>query len=419
MLAPLFFRTPLWVLVALSLNLTAAARELPSVVPESAGMSSRKLEKVDVAVEDLVRQKRLAGATVMVARHGQVVYFKAFGKMNLESEKPMPLDCIFRIHSMTKAITTAAALTLYDDGEIELDKPVSNYLPEFKGLKVWTDAGNVAPSREPTIRDLMRHTAGLTYGFFGDTAVDKLYREAELLDRNHDLKEMCEKLARLPLLYDPGTKWEYSFASDVLGRVIEVVSGMTFDAFLEDRLFLPLGMKDTAFYVPSDKVNRFAASYQSDGKGTLTPSENQPASAYLIKPRFLSGGGGLVSTSRDYMRFLQMIAHGGRLEGARILKPETVALMTHNQLPDALIPIGFGAEKRRGVAFGLGFAVRIESTDWDPMSHVGEYGWDGLASLHYWSSPKDDLVVVTMEQTLPFSFLLETAVKGIIYDAIQ
>jgi CubicO group peptidase (beta-lactamase class C family) len=415
---PSSFRTPICLLGALCLALGVAARELPVVAPESAGMSSAKLAKVDGIIEELRQQKKLAGATVMVARHGKVVYFKTFGKMDLEADKPMREDTIFRIYSMSKAITTAAALILYEQGKLGLDEPVSKYVPEFKTLKVWNADGNTAPTREPTIRDLMRHTAGFTYGIFGDSPVDKLYREANVLNKNEDLKDMCAKLGKLPLQYDPGTKWVYSVAVDVLGRVIEVASGMTFDAFLEKRLFAPLEMKDTGFYVPTDKLDRFAAIYRSDGNGALTNAENRAASPYLAKPKLLSGGGGMVSTTRDYMRFLQMIAQGGKLQGARILKSETVALMTHNQLPAELMPISMSIGKRSGVGFGLGFSVRVQPADQEASGRVAEYGWGGMASTHYWTSPKDDLVVVTMEQTLPFSMLVETAVKGPIYDAI-
>lgn len=412
------FRKSICLLGALCFGLAVTAREVPFVSPASADQWSAKLGKVDSVVEELIQQKRIAGATVMIARHGELVYFNIFGQMDREADKRMRRDTIFRIYSMSKAITTAAALMLYDEGTIGLDDPVSKYVPDFKGIKVWNAAGNVAPSREPTIRDLMRHTAGLTYGAFGDTPVDRLYREAKVLNPNEDLKAMCAKLSKLPLQYDPGTKWVYSVAVDVLGRVVEVASGMTFDVFLEKRLLAPLDMKDTGFYVPGEKLNRFAAIYKSDGNGTLTPAETQTTSPYLTKPKFLSGGGGLVSTQRDYMRFLQMIAQGGELQGTHILKPETVALMTHNQLPAEAMPISMSIVKLTGVGFGLGFSVRVDSAD-GTAGRVGEYGWGGLASTHYWVSPKDDLVVVTMEQTLPYSALLESAVKGPIYDAMS
>jgi CubicO group peptidase (beta-lactamase class C family) len=419
MLTQSSFRKMKCFLGIIGIAFSLAGSELPVAPPESAGMSATKLARVDGIVEDLVRQKKLAGATVAVARHGKLVYFKTFGKMELESDKPMRKDAVFRIYSMSKALTTAAALILYDEGKLGLDDPVSKYVADFKGIKVWNAASNVAPTHEPTVRDLMRHTAGLTYGIFGDSAVDSLYREANVLDRNEDLRDMCTKLGKLPLQYDPGTKWVYSVGVDVLGRVIEVASGMSFDAFLQKRLFAPLDMKDTGFSVPADKQDRFAAIYRSDGNGTLTPSEKQASSPYLARPKLLSGGGGMVSTTRDYMRFLQMIAQGGELEGVRVLKADTVALMTHNQLPVEVMPISMSIGKRAGVGFGLGFSVRVQPAEQEASGRVGEYGWGGLASTHYWASPKDDLTVVTMEQTLPFSMMLETALKGPIYDAIK
>jgi CubicO group peptidase (beta-lactamase class C family) len=419
MLTQSSFRKMKCFLGIIGIAFSLAGSELPVAPPESAGMSATKLARVDGIVEDLVRQKKLAGATVAVARHGKLVYFKTFGKMELESDKPMRKDAVFRIYSMSKALTTAAALILYDEGKLGLDDPVSKYVADFKGIKVWNAASNVAPTHEPTVRDLMRHTAGLTYGIFGDSAVDSLYREANVLDRNEDLRDMCTKLGKLPLQYDPGTKWVYSVGVDVLGRVIEVASGMSFDAFLQKRLFAPLDMKDTGFSVPADKQDRFAAIYRSDGNGTLTPSEKQASSPYFAKPKLLSGGGGMVSTTRDYMRFLQMIAQGGELEGVRVLKADTVALMTHNQLPTEAMPISMSIGKRAGVGFGLGFSVRVQPAEQEASGRVGEYGWGGLASTHYWASPKDDLTIVTMEQTLPFSMMLETALKGPIYDAIN
>jgi len=206
MLTHSFVRKSIYLLGALYLTIGVAARELPVVSPESADMSATKLSKVDGIIEELRQQKKLAGATVMIARHGKIVYFKTFGKMDLEADKPMREDTIFRIYSMSKAITTAAALILYEEGKLGLDEPVSKYVPDFKGIKVWNPAGKVAPTREPTIRDLMRHSAGLTYGIFGDSPVDKLYREANVLGRNDDLKDMCAKLGKIPLQYDPGTK---------------------------------------------------------------------------------------------------------------------------------------------------------------------------------------------------------------------
>jgi len=325
------------------------ARELPVASPEEAGMSSAKLARVDETVDKLVNEKKLAGATVMITRHGRVVYFKAFGQMDVASDKPMRQDTLFRIYSMSKSITSAAVLMLCEEGKIGLDDPVSKHLPEFKGLKRWAPEEPVPIEREPTVRDLLRHTAGFTYGLFGNSAVDQLYRRERVLSDEHDLETMTKKLAGLPLVNEPGKAWIYSVATDVLGRLVEVISGMPFDEFLQKRIFEPLDMADTGFFVPTGKVGCFATTYASDGKGTLTVSDAPSNSRYLKKRPFLSGGGGLVSTTRDYMRFLCMIGNGGELHGTRLLKNETVEQMIQNQLPPEAMPIQVSGLKRPGV----------------------------------------------------------------------
>jgi len=413
------WRKPALFLGCLCLTTTLIGAELPVAKPESVGMSSEKLQAVDKIVEDLIAKKRLAGAQIAITRKGKVVYNKTFGKMDIEADKAMREDAILRIYSMSKSITTAAALMLYDEGKVGLDDPLSKYIPEFKGVSVWKEGGAVPAKREPTVRDLMRHTAGLTYGGIGNAEADKLFKEANLFDKNQTLEAFGAKIGKLPLKYEPGTEWLYSFATDVLGRVVEVASGKPFDVFLQERIFTPLDMKDTGFHVPAEKLERLATVYNSDGKGTLKPTDVPATSGYRNKPNFSSGGGGLVSTTRDYLRFLQMVANGGKLDGKRLLKEKTADLMTHNELPEMAMPIRFGNELREGVGFGLGFNVRVaKSEKWDPASPVGEWGWGGMASTHYWASPKDELVVVTMEQTLPYSFMLEWAVKKPIYEAI-
>lgn len=397
----------------------ARAAEFPRVSPESVGMSSAKLKKVDAIVNGLIAEHKLAGATVAVARHGKIVHFGVYGLMDVDAKKPMREDAIFRIYSMSKAITTAAAMILYDEGKFKLDDPVSKYLPEFKGQKVYRKDGNVAPKREMSVRDLMRHTSGLTYGFFGNHPVDQQYRRANVSDMDADLVALTGKLGKLPLMYEPGTDWIYSLSVDVLGRLVEVWSGQSFDVFLQKRMFDPLDMKDTGFAVAKSELDRFAQYYTPDGKGKFEVIDEVSESAYLAKRKWLSGGGGLASTTRDYLRFLAMIQSGGKLGDVRVLKKKTVNMMIVNQVPDEAMPIAFGDIKREGVGFGLGFSVRVAKSAWDPKGRVGEYGWGGLASTHYWVSPKDDLIVVTMEQTAPFSFLLEWGLKGAIYDAIE
>jgi CubicO group peptidase (beta-lactamase class C family) len=413
--------TSCWALLLLPLFLlpmVVVAGELPLVKPAEVGMSSAKLALVDNAVEKLVTEKQLAGAIVMIARRGKVVHWKSYGHQDLEANVAMQNDSVVRIYSMTKAITSTAALILFDEGKLDLDAPVSKYLPNLKKMQVYHESGSRAPNREPTVRDLMRHTSGQTYGYYGDTPVDKQYLAANLLDRKRSLAAMVTKLGELPLLYEPGEGWQYSVSTDVLGRVVEVVSGDTLDTFFPDRIFAPLDMKDTGFTVRADQKSRFAANYNSDGKGSLTLRDGADKSRYLQTPKFLSGGGGLVSTARDYMRFLVMISAGGQLNGQRVLSEKAVQLMTTNQLPKAAGWIRFGDDVRHQVGFGLGFSVRQKTTAWDPDGRIGEYGWGGAASTHYWVSPKDELVVITLEQVMPFSFQTEFAVKGLIYDAI-
>ena len=401
--------------------LPATAKDLPVVQPEKVGLSSSKLEKVDKVVEGLVASNRIAGATVIILRHGRVAYFKAFGEMDRERKKPMQKDTIFRIYSMTKAIVTAGAMMLWEEKKFGLDDPLSMHLPEYKNPRVWTKDGVVPARQEVTPRDLMRHTAGMVYGHFGGTPVHRATEKAIGFKDGFPMETLAtssKKFGAVPLLFHPGDDWVYGVSIDVLGRLIEVKSGLPLDRFLKERIFKPLDMKDTGFFVPTPKIDRFASNYTTDGKGQLTLRDDARKSPYLRNPVFLSGGGGLVSTTRDYARFLQLIANGGRLNKTRLLKKKTVAMMTRNHVPEKAMPIAFGEQERHGIGFGLGFAVRTATSTWDSSGRLGEYGWGGAASTHYWTSPKDKLVVVTMEQTMPYDFLLEFALKGVIYDAI-
>ena len=383
-------------------------RRLPLVLAALALLAAaprpqEKLQKLDPVITGLIEKKKIAGEVIIVAKDGQVAFHEAWGKLDLESGKPMPKDAIFRIYSMTKAIVTAAALVLLDEGKLALDDPVSKSIPELKDLKVQSKEGPRPPSRAPTVKDLMLHTAGFTYAMAGKPLEAK------------DLDEMAARLAGATLAFDPGKDWQYSISIDVLGLVVERVSGMKLDRFLQERIFKPLDLKDTGFFVPQEKAERFASNYQKEGEGL---KRIDLPSKYLQPPTFLSGGGGLVSTARDYMRFLLMVEGGGELGGVRILKPETVRLMTTNQLPPEAFPIRFGQQIRHGTGFTLGFSVRTKDTEWDPQARAGEYGWGGAASTHYWVSPKDRLVVVTLEQVMPYSFETEFAVKGLIYEAL-
>jgi len=417
-------RTIVVTFIALILGLyrPILAGELPAAKPEAARMSSKKLALVVPAMQTFVDEDKVAGAITIVARNGSIVFFEAVGKANIDSGKPMKRDTIVRIYSMTKPITSVAVMMLVEEGQLALDDPVAKHLLEFKDIKVFAGVDGdelqvEEPQRAATIRDLLRHTSGLTYGFFGNTAVDQRYRRADVLSDRGTLADMVTKLGDLPLLYQPGTRFNYSVSTDVLGRVVEVVSGKDFGEFLQERILKPLDMKDTGFFVAENKIDRFAANHGPKLAGGLRVTDAPHSSRYRRKPRLLSGGGGLVSTARDYMRFCQMLLNKGELDGRRLLRQESVEAMTKNQLPGEAYPINLGGT-RDGVGFGLGFSVVVEKTDYTRRSHVGEYGWGGAASTHFWISPKDDLAVVVLTQLMPFSFQMEHAVKPLVYDAI-
>tara|TARA_A100001391_G_scaffold203100_1_gene194517 strand:+ start:211 stop:2112 length:1902 start_codon:yes stop_codon:yes gene_type:complete len=393
--------------------------DLLTTAPSNVGMSSDKLSEIDGLMQQSIDEHAIAGGVVMIARDGKVVLQRAYGKRDIGEDQPMQDDTIFRIYSMSKAITTAAAMMLVEEGRLGIEDPVAKYLPELAHVQV-IDGDSTRPAKQTmTIADLMRHTSGYSYGDAGVAAYDDAFRNLGLLDRDVSSKEFQSRLADLPLLFEPGTDWHYGISTDVLGRVVEVASGLSLDEFFQTRIFAPLKMVDTGFWVPPNKVDRFAANYSRDKSGNLTILDAPQTSRYLAKPAFCSGGGGLVSTASDYMRFLLMIDGGGQLGDVRLLREETVALMTRNQLPQDVGWIKFGKEVRTGVGFGFGFCVREQMSDWDPDGRVGEYGWGGAASTHYWISPQDRIVVVTLEQIMPYQWLTEFKLKDTIYDAID
>ena len=410
----------------LSPNLTAT--------PHEVGLSTKRLACISRTSQEFIDKERLAGAVTIVARRGKVAYFEAFGTMDIESDQPMQKDTIFRIYSMTKPIAAAAVMMLCEEGKLRLDAPTSTYLPELGGLKVAVDAEKesfrlVDADRDMTVRDLMCHTAGLPGAaryMAGQTALDKCYREAGL-HRLHecDLQEMVARLGEIPLLYQPGTKWHYSIAADVLGRLIEVVSGQPFDAFLNEQIFQPLGMDDTGFYVPQEKIDRFASMSGPKPEGGLQTIDapeggtgHVSKNSFIEKPKFLSAGGGLVSTAADFARFCLMLSGGGTLDGKRLLRSESVELMTRNHLPTHLIPLDKKPDERyNGLGFGLGVSVRVQQTSWIPASQVSEYGWIGGTSTEFWVSPRDELVAIVLAQHIPFSELSEK-IKPLVYAAI-
>ncbi len=310
--------------------LLARAEELPRSKPEAEGMSAEKLAQVGEIMNSFIKNKKIAGGIVLVARDGKVVFEEAYGLRDMERQLPVERDTIFRIYSMSKAITSAAVMMLVDEGKIDLDAPVAKYLPEFAEMTVvdvepGSDSETERPAKSPiTVKDLLRHTSGITYGNAAGSTTEKLFDATQVLERHSDLELMATKLGQIPLEFDPGTKWKYGASIDVLGVLVQKVSGQPLEEFLAERIFAPLSMTDTGFYVPAEKQSRFAANYYRDDKGRFIIRDDPARSDYLLKPGLPSGGGGLVATASDYLRFLLMIANGGEWNGRRFLSPESV-----------------------------------------------------------------------------------------------
>lgn len=423
MLDPLRLRALLRGALALSmlvLSLGVARAEAPRAVPpESVGMSSERLQRLDRYLESQIVQRRKAGAVVLIARHGRIAWQKAYGVMDLASGAPMRNDAIFRLFSMTKPVTSVALLTLYEQGKFQLTDPLEMYLPAFKDVRVFAglDAkgGMIleSPRRKVTIQDLFRHTAGFAYGgYFDSTPVDKAYQaDGIVYDKLDSLSELAQKIAREPLLYQPGERWVYSFSHDVLAYLVEYFSGMPFDAYCRKVIFDPLGMKDTVFGMPAALAARYPAIYRAGATGNLEAfgPAAEPYGHLTGRP---FGGVGLASTARDYLRFAQMLLGGGTLEGVRILGPKTVELMTSDNLPP-------GTEYwQPGVRFGLGVAVVTDPAQEGIIGSKGTFGWPGAASTWVDIDPKDDLVALLMVQYLPRDLAFDSEFHTLVYQAI-
>ncbi len=396
--------------------------------PEALGLSSSRLERVGDWVQKQVG--RLPGTQVLVYRRGGVAHFSSAGQMDVERGKPVAEDTIFRIYSMTKPLTTVAAMMLYERGLFQLGDPISRFVPAFKTSTVYAGGSRgkvdtVPAMRAITFRDLMSHTSGLTYGFMESNTVDAIYR-AEGIDFNGGadmpLAEMVEKLARLPLLAQPGTRWNYSVATDVLGYLVEVISGKPFERFLVDEVVKPLGMVDTDFHVPADKRGRFAANYAPAAGGGLTLIDDPGNSRYLAPRKLNSGGGGLVSTTADYLRFCRFMLGKGELDGVRLLGRKTVELMTSNHLGGDMGDMGaprFSESSYLGIGFGLGFSVMIDPAKAQILGSPGEYAWGGAASTAFWVDPKEDMAVILMTQLTPSStYPIRRELRVLTYQAI-
>ncbi len=404
--------------------MSAQADNLSYASPESVGMSSAALERITPLLQGYIDDGELVGAVSMVARRGKVVHFEKFGTLNKDTGQEMETDSLFRIYSMTKPITTVAAMMLYEEGKLQITDPVEKFLPEFAGVRVVGEGGNlVAQARPFTIQMLMTHSAGLTYGVFGDTLVDREYRDAQILG-NQDLAEMTTRLGSIPLQFQPGTRFHYGVNTDVLGRVVEVVSGQTLDEFFRERIFAPLEMTDTFFEVPADKRPRFGTNHSYDPRTqTLVVSDSPATSAFANSVIFYSGGGGLVGTAEDYMRFSQMMLNGGELDGQRILGSKTIEYMTQNHLPG--IFRGQGPDSGMnlpgfvsGTGFGLGFAVVEDPAAVGGVGSKGEYYWGGAAGTMFWIDPVEELIGVVMIQHMNVQVPLRAAFKAVTYGAI-
>jgi CubicO group peptidase (beta-lactamase class C family) len=402
----------------------AHAQSLAPARPEQVGLSAERLGRIRARLAADVEQGVIPGAVLLVARHGRIAMFEAVGARDPQSKGPMPRDGIFRIYSMSKPITSVAAMILFEEGKLTLDQPVSRYIPQLGGLKVGVekpDAGGGAPTlelqparRDMTIHDLLRHTSGLTYGFFGPGLVKKAYAEATLWADYPTNAEFVDRLARLPLAYQPGTTWDYSHSTDVLGRVIEVVAGGTLLQFEKERILDPLGMKDTSFYVTDPaKHGRVVEPFANDRSFGVGATFNDPR----VAQKWESGGGGMVSTALDYARFCQMLLNGGSLDGKRILGPRTVAYMTTDHLGPAITP-GPLYLPGAGFGFGLGFAVRAAAGVSPFAGSVGEYNWGGAGGTYFWVDPREDLFVVFMMQSPKQRVPYRAVLKDMVYAAI-
>ncbi len=379
-------------------------------------MSYQRLERINPFMQKYVDEGKVAGLLTMISRYGKVVHFETFGKMDIAKDKPLREDTIFRIYSMSKPVTSVAVMMLFEEGLFGLDDPVSNFIPEFKNLKVFNSMTKEGIKldeleNEITIRHLLTHTSGLIYGW-GDQPVDSLYREANIFEKGTTLEQMTKKLANIPLLFQPGTKWEYSVSVDVLGYLVEVISGMPFGQFLSDRLFEPLGMEDTGFNVPETKHERFAELYRpKKSKDGIEPVKEVPLGEGPYK-FFPSGGGGLVSTANDYMRFCRMLLNGGELDGVRLLGRKTVELMSSNHLSEN-IEFGDG-----DLGFGLGFAVVLDMAKSGELSSPGTYSWSGAAATTFWIDPQEKLIGLLMTQLMYNPYPLHREFRILTYSAI-
>ncbi len=382
-----------------------AFADIRTTNPKRVGMSEARLERIEPAMQAFVDEQKLAGTLTLVARKGKVVHLEGVGFRDREAKTPMTEDTIFRIYSMTKPITAVAALTLWEQGQFQMDDPVSKYLPELANLKVFAgmDGENMVledTNKVMTIKQLFTHSAGFSYGF-SQSPVDKLYQQSALFSGETKREDLLKEVAKLPLNHQPGTKWNYSIGTDIIGVLVERLSGQTLGEYFEQHIFKPLKMTDTGFYVPKSKQDRLAQIYVINQQGQTVPMENEPLGDYLSAPEIESGGGGLVSTIEDYYTFTQMLLNGGEYKGERILGRKTVEYMRTNHLPADLIPF---EPSSTGEGYGLAMSVTVDEQGANTMGSKGDYGWAGAASTYFRIDPEEQMIVIAMTQLMPSSF---------------
>ncbi|MEM8769075.1 MAG: serine hydrolase domain-containing protein [Pseudomonadota bacterium] len=402
----------------------SALADIAGVAPEQVGMSAERLDRITEITQGYVDDGKLAGVITMVARHGKLVHFNAVGQRGAEDDRPLEKDALFRIYSMTKPITAVAAMQLYEQGLFQLSDPISKFVPELAELMVLNGDGEEEPARGPiTMQQLLTHTAGFSYGFDPNDPVDQRYREARALGAEN-LDDFAELLGELPLKYHPGEQWHYSVAVDVTGIIVERLSGQRFDRYLAEHIFEPLGMNDTFFEVPEDKWDRFLPNHRWDAKAGKLVTLGEASYGSYQDVTLFSGGGGLVGTAMDYMRFAEMLRNGGSLDGARILSPRTVEFMTLNHLPASISSggsgetPGLGGRSLNGFGFGLGFGLVTDVPASGVMGSVGEYSWGGAAGTIFWVDPVEDFVVVAMIQLMGSPWPLRSELKVAVNQAI-
>ena len=404
---------------------------LPLVAPDQVGLSAARLDRVRHWMKGWVDSGRLAGMVVAVMRRGEVAFAETMGKADVERGKEMRPDSIFRIYSMTKPLTSVAIMMLYEEGRFQLDDPISRFIPAFAGTRVAVGGSRgkietVPAEREITFRDLLTHTSGLTYGFMESTPVDAMYRDktagVDFQTATTSLKDLVERLATFPLIAQPGKAWNYSVATDVLGYLVEVISGQPFEVYLKQKVIDPLGMTDTDFHVPAAKHDRFTANYAPAAGGKLQLIDDPAKSRYLAPRAVNSGGGGLVSTAADYLRFCRFMLNKGELGGTRLLGRKTVELMTSNHLKGDMADMGmprFSESTYYGIGFGLGFSVTLDPAKAQILGSPGEYAWGGAASTAFWCDPAEDMAVVLLTQLMPSStYPIRRELRVLAYQAI-